>query len=336
MASISTSTQRALSHFVPSKEITSITPLGNAGGFSGAQLWRLTVSGNEWCLRRWPQEHPSEKQLDWIHRVLFHAAKNGNDFLPLPCRLKNTKTHCRVDEAFWELSPWMAGKADFWEAPSDNRLAAALRALAEFHRATNQFAPQEVAAAPGIIAREKQLQQWQLLRQNPNLASQLKSDSRFASQAFEMLTLMPAVIPRCEQWLSKAPKLSKLQPCLRDIWHDHVLFNGSKVSAFVDFGAMRIDSVAVDLARLLGSLVGDAADRWQFGIQAYQEVHPIAAEDQAKLASIDLANSILSGANWIRWIYVERRRFENGQAVQARLEQILERLRFQAKSRFGI
>ena len=115
-----------------------------------------------------------------------------------------------------------------------------------------------------------------------------------------------------------------------------MLFHDSQVSAFVDFGALRIDSVAVDLARLLGSLVGDAPDRWQLGLQAYQEVHPIAEEDQAKLAAIDLANSVLSAANWIRWIYVEHRQFENGQAVQARLDQILRRLRFQSKSPFAI
>ncbi len=48
-----------------------------------------------------------------------------------------------------------------------------------------------------------------------------------------------------------------IQPCIGDIWHDHILFLGDGVSGLVDFGGMRADTVAGDIARLLGSLVAD-------------------------------------------------------------------------------
>jgi hypothetical protein len=38
-----------------------VESLGGGGGFSGAQFWRLTVSGQLLCLRRWPTQHPNRK-----------------------------------------------------------------------------------------------------------------------------------------------------------------------------------------------------------------------------------------------------------------------------------
>ncbi len=63
-----------------------------------------------------------------------------------------------------------------------------------------------------------------------------------------------------------------LQPCIRDVWHDHVLFVGDDVSGLVDFGAMQPDSVAADIARLLGSLAGDDRQAWTIGLAAYESV----------------------------------------------------------------
>ena len=71
-----------------------------------------------------------------------------------------------------------------------------------------------------------------------------------------------------------------LQPCLCDVWHDHVLFDGDRVTGLVDYGAVKIDHPAVDVARLLGSLVGDDAEGWAAGLTAYREVRPFSAEEE--------------------------------------------------------
>src|SRR5206468_3640782 len=79
-----------------------------------------------------------------------------------------------------------------------------------------------------------------------------------------------------EPWLSGA---RPLQPCLCDPWHDHVLFDGDRLTGIVDYGAAKVDHVSVDLARLLGSLVGDDADAWQRGLGAYRSVRPLAPDE---------------------------------------------------------
>ena len=88
-------------------------------------------------------------------------------------------------------------------------------------------------------------------------------------------------IPIClKRW---ADRTWPLQPCLCDVWHDHVLFDGDRVTGLVDYGAVKIDHPAVDVARLLGSLVEDDADGWAIGLTAYREVRPFTA-DEAQLA----------------------------------------------------
>ena len=46
--------------------------------------------------------------------------------------------------------------------------------------------------------------------------------------------------------------LIRLQPALRDARPEHFLFEDDRLSGLVDFGAMGVESVAADLARLIG------------------------------------------------------------------------------------
>ena len=57
-----------------------------------------------------------------------------------------------------------------------------------------------------------------------------------------------------------------------------MLFEGDQISGIVDFGAMRQDHVAVDVARLVGSLVGEAADERRQAFAAYQTLRSLTAE----------------------------------------------------------
>ena len=56
-----------------------------------------------------------------------------------------------------------------------------------------------------------------------------------------------------------------LQPCLRDARPEHFLFDGDQLSGLVDFGAMAVDSVVGDLARLIGEWLDDDRPAYRLG-----------------------------------------------------------------------
>src|SRR6188474_2240170 len=87
----------------------SVTPrycefLDNAGGYSGAKFWKLSSQSGNFCLRRWPQEHPSPERLTWIHAVIEHAAKQGVVPLAVPIRTDSGKTFVEYGKYLWELT----------------------------------------------------------------------------------------------------------------------------------------------------------------------------------------------------------------------------------------
>jgi Ser/Thr protein kinase RdoA (MazF antagonist) len=123
-----------------------------------------------------------------------------------------------------------------------------------------------------------------------------------------------------------AERTVRVQPCLCDIWHDHVLFEGDTVSGLIDFGSVKWDHVAVDVARLLGSLVGDDAEGWATGLAAYRSVRRFTDEDEKLAHFLDRTGVVVGAMNWLLWLYQEERRFEDDDGVAKRLGVLVGRL----------
>jgi Ser/Thr protein kinase RdoA (MazF antagonist) len=117
-----------------------------------------------------------------------------------------------------------------------------------------------------------------------------------------------------------------LQPCLRDVWHDNLLFAGKALSGLVDYGSVRFDHVAVDIARLLGSLVGDEAAGWAEGLRAYRSIRPLSAQEEALARVLDDTGTAVGVMNWLLWLYRDGRRFDNETGVARRLATLVQRL----------
>jgi Ser/Thr protein kinase RdoA (MazF antagonist) len=94
----------------------------------------------------------------------------------------------------------------------------------------------------------------------------------------------------------------------------------------LDYGSVKMDHVAVDLARLLGSLVGDDLEMQAVGIEAYRSVRPLSAEDADLVRVLDETGTVLGAANWLRWLYHEGRRYEDLGAVARRLAALVKRM----------
>ncbi|MCH7753457.1 MAG: hypothetical protein IH898_15075 [Planctomycetes bacterium] len=53
---------------------------GTSTGLSGALVWRVSLGGKTFCLKRWPREHPAPDELASVHGLLQHLA-----YAPQPC-----------------------------------------------------------------------------------------------------------------------------------------------------------------------------------------------------------------------------------------------------------
>lgn len=302
---------------------------GQGGGFSGARLWRITVGGKDYCLRRWPVEHPPRQRLEFIHAVLRHVAAAGFDLIPIPMRDRTGQSVIEWHDALWELAPWLPGVADYQAFPTPGRLASAMQALARFHRAAASFSAGECAASPGMNQRAQQL--WSLREGEwAKLAKVIQPDDwpELCDVAQAFAALVPLAIQRISPHVAAAArKPVPLQPCIRDIWHDHVLFTGEAVTGIVDFGAMRRDSVAGDVARLIGSLAMDDLHQRSQALAAYESIRALSLTEREMVDVFDHSAVVLGGINWLRWIYVDRRTFPDRQRVVERLRMLLHRLR---------
>jgi Ser/Thr protein kinase RdoA (MazF antagonist) len=319
-----------------------IEPLGGAGGFSGAQLWRLTAPRGKLCLRRFPPEHPDQARLAWIQSVVAYVANRGFHLLPVAIATCAGEGFSECGGYLWELTPWMPGTADYWSDPRSEKLRAATTELARFHLAAATFSSPERFDAAADVALS-------LPAKSPGIADRLALVDRLlagglddmraavihnrlampalADRAAALFELITPHLPSLQQRLIEASRLeAPLQPCLRDVWHDHVLFEGDRVSGVVDVGAMRTESVAADVARLLGSFCGNDHQAWALGQAAYQAVRPFSKTEQTLVWAFDRSQVLLAGVRWVQWVFVERRRFGDPSAVVKRMEHILSRL----------
>lgn len=359
---------KVLAHYSRAAPPIQLESLHGAGGFSGAEIWRVTtaetaasapsaagsfaitaampVAGQgRYCLRRWPKE-ADLAQLQWIHAVLRHVGGDPANspigwrrprvlpplgFVPVPLvadRAAGAPTLVEHAGHFWELTPWMPGEADYAARPSPARLAAALQALAGFHLAAASITRPTSAPAPAILERAARLAELQQ-QQHARIAAAVhrQPDSPLVACGQRVLEQFHLLAPPLAVALGIAARVGvPLQVAIRDVWHDHVLFTGDVVTGLVDYGAMRIDSPLADVARLVGSLAGDDGAARACALAAYDAVRPLGAQDRRLIDILDYSGQLIAGLNWLEWLYLDRREFDNPAAILARLQQILARL----------
>jgi homoserine kinase type II len=304
-----------------------LAPLGNRGGFSGARLWRVEAMGTALCLRAWPPHQSDAGRLGHIHRLMVRSRLAGLPFVPavFPAAGATAVEHAG---RLWDVTEWLSGRADFHEHPTAARLESACSALARLHDAWKGAGPPAPAACPALQRRLTAAAEWRELlrggwrpleRADPN-----DPVRPVAERAWRALASRVDEVPRrLAPW---AHRPGPVQPCLCDVWHDHLLFEGDRLTGLVDYGAVKPDHPAVDLARLLGSLVEDDSDEWRAGLAAYRTVRPL-TDDEAELArALDETGVVLGAAMWLRWLYEERRAYDDRGAVAGRLGVLVGRM----------
>jgi Ser/Thr protein kinase RdoA (MazF antagonist) len=299
--------------------------LGSRGGFSGARIWRLDAHDGPRCLKCWPADGISADRLVWIHALLRQGRAAGLTFLPQAVGTHQGATVVAHAGRLWDVTTWMPGNADFPRQPSPARLQAACTALAQLHLA---WTPQPMPLQPcaGVRRCLEALQAAGSLRAS-GWTPPLQKDDPLGDCALGAWRLLgrhidPAV-DSLRPWLDVA---LPAHPCWCDPWHGNLLFSGELLTGLIDHGSVKQDHAAVDLARLLGSLLGDDRARWQTGIQAYCALRPLSDREVLLVSLLEQAGLLAAAANWLRWLYHERRAYPDPGAVAERLAEIAARL----------
>jgi Ser/Thr protein kinase RdoA (MazF antagonist) len=279
----------------------------------------------EFCLRAWPASGPAPERLNAIHRLMDQGRTAGLEFVPTVLRTSAGRTHVEQASRLWDLTTWMPGRADFHERPTSARLEGACLALARLH-AVWARTPCPPAPCPAILRRLSCTREWLDLTASGWRPVFAAGDpvAPSAGRAWRLLQAQVSKIPeRLAPW-TVVPL--PLQPCLCDVWHAHVLFEGDTVGGLVDYGSVKVDHVAVDLARLLGSLVPDDSPKTALGLAVYERLRPLTDREQSLVGLLDETGTILAAVNWLRWLYRDGRHFEDRTAIARRLEQLVVRL----------
>ena len=85
-------------------------------------------------------------------------------------------------------------------------------------------------------------------------------------------------------------------------------------------------TLPTDIARLIGSLVGDNHVEREAALDAYHEMRPLTALDRQLIDALDRSGLVIGAFNWLTWLYVERRDMGPTEPIVHRLDEIIRRL----------
>ena len=302
---------------------TAIQPLGNAGGFSGACIFKVVTAEQTYCLKKWPDSTDIDN-LHWIHRVLVFAAANGCPELTTPRKNLRGKTILLDSHGIWELTNWAAGSANYAKQPTFEKLNSAIQFLARFHQATARFhfnftpsrnikvALERLQAFDSIVAAVAKAQTTE------DLITKQQLDDFSQNGRALAIALAQKLVPLQSQPLP-------VQPVIRDFRAEHLFFEGDDLVSVIDFGAMRIDSVACDLSRIIGDTIGDDESESDQVLQQYNAIRPLQPTEWQLSKLLNQSSVIVGILNWLDWLIIQRRDFDESESVRARLKTLFRR-----------
>ena len=307
-------------------------------GFSGANVWRIETARGPLAVRGWPHPGLPRRRIEGLHQLLDHVGASVPVAIPIPT--SNGDRLARWNEQLWQLEPWMPGVADFHDNPSPERLSEAIKTLASFHRSAREFVPgdetrewfgsSDSRKSPAVTERLGQLDGWgHRWNELVTRALRVTGPAEECSRAIEEIDNL---FRRGRSWIGDQLAMVETttfrgQPCLRDVWHDHLLWTGDHVTGLIDPGSCRIDNVAIDLARLLGSLVEDDVDGWELGLSTYEREAGLSLEETSLVTVLDQSGVMMAGAVWIERLATGR--VETGWATRIgrKLAEVARRMR---------
>lgn len=206
------------------------------------------------------------------------------EFVPRVIATTRGETVVREAGFCWDVTSWMPGTATLRTSSVVELAVAACVSLARLHAAWS--GESDHIPCPAVIHRLALFREWETIPAP-------RTDYFFR----ECWEAVHARLSFCRRALSEWQNVPvPVHPCLCDVHPDHILFVGPEVAGIIDYGAMRIDSPAQDLARLLGELFVPDSPEFESCVNAYREAkHDLDSELVRVLTETGIVGAL---ANW--------------------------------------
>jgi hypothetical protein len=274
-------------------------------GLSEATVYRIETHASTTAIKRWPTNMARERLLE-IHGFQNRMTQSDKTLLPRLLRWSDGQTLLEANGSSWEIAEWKPGAPiEKLGEISDEQLCQCAEALAMLHL---QSAAQKSAMLPppGLEQRARGITR--ALRAEPSSAHRFlhsiaSHPSQFAAHVLQDLCIRAhRILPTLTNTIDRMSKERVL--CfwvLRDVWREHLLFDGGRLTGIIDLGAARIDWPGLDLVRAFGTLMTGSDPRWSIAIVRYLEARPDTSITFASLESVHRASVALSALQWIDW-----------------------------------
>ncbi len=315
-----------------------IARLGSAGGLSGAELFVFDSAAGSLVVRAMPANGPSFDYYQYVHECLGEL--RGLRFIAQPIPAIDGRT-LQVDDdgRIWVIEPRLEGSPERANPPAEARVRYAFAAIALVHQRWRRRSTR--APSPGLETRIRTLEYWGsrgFAELDQSLLDAITSEE---ISAFPHRSGVRQEVDLARVWMRIARQtidaaadrvrpaslgVARLQPCMRDLRPEHFLFTGDLTTGLVDYGAIGVDSVAADLARLLGEWLAPDDPLRLDALDAYRSGVHLEDADYALIEPFEIAGDLLQAGDWAKMRFLERRTFADADSVKQGLERGIARL----------
>ena len=260
------------------------TLLSISRGLSHSVVYKVSSPDGVFALKSY---NPSAlSSLKNAHAFLDQIRKKKFVLFPLIIRNKENATVVYHDGFCWDLAFWVPGNIPDY---SIFNLVQCVNKLAQFHIAVG-FEQSGFGMMPAMECREIEINSFSISAINFSAIGFLPF--------FNLIELLKWTRQEVGSLLGSPNPSVKIQCCWGDARRENILFNGSEITGFIDYCAMRKDCREVDVSRMISSFAGDDYLMWTKALNAYSESSPI---NYLVCRKLDILGTIVSLYRWLKW-----------------------------------
>lgn len=280
--------------------------------FSGARVWKVETPQQMLAVKQWPLGHPAHLPLPEIHAMMRHAREEGLDCVPAVLNTHSGSTVVEWQRQYWDVCTWAPGEPCL-NSPGE-QLKQIVRVISQLHAIWRRRGHRVDAPCRAVQIQHDRLSSWQ-----PGFFKSIPGIPVY-DQAVDIIYRYRAEgLNALASWLTRKVRQ---HPCLADCRIEHFLFSEQVLTGIVDYGGMRYDHPAQDLARLFGSMESlDAVTR----SSALAEYASASSEFDQLRTLLENWGLLVAIGNWLTWLMDQKRDASFIHTGEKRLQFLLKR-----------